>query len=324
MTVREVLAAYGVGPVEAILPLRGGHLHGGVLVLTPGGRLVLKRYRHRCTAAVQAEHRVMTFARRGGIPVPAVLPLPWGDTVLRVRQNLWAAQQYVPGRHVPPSRWRADQVRAVGRLLGRVQRVLAPYPHPLPDRATWWDRAETEARLVQLEVCLGRPGHEAMDELFRRHVRLMRRAWEQGAAPSPGRFRHLPWQAVHGDVYHENLLFGPEDGVVLLDWERAAFRPRVWDLVRAAFLLFLAPEPEAGLEATRELAAAYRRETGAEPEELTAGADMLLAVLAHDLWKYEEHYLRGRTDADPFAAGDHRVLAWLLGHKSRLQAALRG
>jgi Ser/Thr protein kinase RdoA (MazF antagonist) len=75
------------------------------------------------------------------------------------------------------------------------------------------------------------------------------------------------WRAValiHGDLKHDNLLVGPGDRVVVIDWEMAAIGDPAWDLAGIMCRPLLVDESEAGdwsddaIAVARALIGAYR------------------------------------------------------------------
>lgn len=315
--VARVCAAFGFGEPVAVARVRTGYLNRDEdVTLADGRRLFLKGSRHRDVRYVQAEHAVIAHAAARGVPTPLPLPAPDGGTVAVVDGTPWSAFPFVDGAMLAGP----DAPERQGAWLARTHHALADCP---TDGLTFaegplvWDTDATLAEMDALEArAIAREHNDAGDPFDR---------WTQGAfadlrrilrdAPPAHAFAWLPAQVIHGDFYPPNLLTDAAgEPAAVLDWEFAAVRPRVWDVLRAVAFTFLGVHGEAAdAAAARRCIAAYRAAHDLSADALAAGVQLYLWRTAHNLNKYRWHDERGPGPTDALASGDLALIAWLHG-----------
>jgi Ser/Thr protein kinase RdoA (MazF antagonist) len=180
-----------------------------------------------------------------------------------------------------------------------------------------WDTAVTLAEMDALEARATARERDGTNDPFDRWTHEAFAALRdvlRDAVP-PERFASLPAQVIHGDFYPPNLLTDGEGRLrAVLDWEFAAVRPRVWDVLRAVAFSFLGVHGEtADTAAARRCIAAYRTVQPLPADELAAGVQLYLWRTAHNLNKYRWHDERGPGPTDALAPGDLALTAWLHG-----------
>lgn len=192
-------------------------------VATPSGRLLAK-----WSIAAPRFPRLLETARLThwlhgrGLPVSAPVPALDGRLQVELDGVSMGLQRVIDGDLLDTAD--ANQVRAAGATLARLQDALAAYPEadrftgpagppePLPDRITGW-----------LDSRAGHLPAAARDAL---------RGMLAGAPAEP-----LPAQLVHRDFRAANLLFAGTEVAAVLDFEEAQLDHRVVELAHSAVLL---------------------------------------------------------------------------------------
>lgn len=114
--------------------------------------------------------------------------------------------------------------RCLGKLLGRVDRVLEPFRHPGETQAVLWDinRAGELARFLPLVA----------DADARRLVTRVLEDFEIRVRPL---LDELPWQVIHNDANPANVLASPkgDDIAGIIDFGDMLRAPRIFELAVA-------------------------------------------------------------------------------------------
>lgn len=208
---RAAVRAFGIDTAE-IDQIRSGLVSWHWRVRTPTERFVLRRcnpFRNR--TSILYEHGVLSHLGSAGWPVPVPIPAPGADTLLEVRDGLYALFPFMPGRSI----WPRDAGDAcwIGEVIARLHADTEPLTErgqrPGWDRlAAYWSRTwqPTWNRLEDalLELSSVRP--DLVVRIERHHEAFRRTDIGEG----------LPESVVHGDFYPANVLwFGGRLSAVL-------------------------------------------------------------------------------------------------------------
>jgi homoserine kinase type II len=268
-----------------------------VLVTTAIGRYALRSYRHTERTPVAREHAIIAHVRAHGLPAVGPLPLPDGGTILECNGRFHALFPQAPGRQLPRHALGPDEALAMGTCLGRLHRALADLP------AAWWvrrtfavDRDATLAGITRLEVAIqGRPTRDATDAAALAWLRGQRAWLLQRAAEDRLDLTSLAHQPIHGDYQESNLFFAPTRVSAVIDWDQTYAAPRAWEAVRTLHLAF-ACAPALCVP----FLAAYRAVLPLPLVDLDQAVAAYALKAGHDLWVYEEYYLRGNERVRQF------------------------
>jgi homoserine kinase type II len=288
MMTRELLAAWGVGPVHSAERPSSGTIHQTWLVSTGAGRLVLRGYRYEERAPVEREHALIAHAAARGLPVVAPLPLVSGGTILAHEGRFSALFPYADGEQVERAELGAVEASAMGRCLAALHRALADLPAGLlAPRPLAIDRAATLAEIERLLARAGRGDHP--HDAVVAHCLAGQREWiETLPAGAVADLDGLRFQPIHGDYTESNVFF--QNGAVsaIIDWDQAYLAPRAWEVVRTLHLAF-------GFDPllARPFLAGYRAVQPLPWAELDQAARAYGLMRAHDLWLYQWIYDRG-------------------------------
>ena len=273
----EVAArAYGIEGSASALP---GERDCNFRLDTAGGPLCLKVAHPLDTVAV-VEMQALALEHVGrvdpDVPVPRVVRTPGGDCVTDVdldgSTHAVLLVSYLPGVTSEPGRSSPAVRAAFGAVLGRLDRALRGFFHPLAGRSLLWD----VSRLAELRPYLH---HVAADR------RTMVGEWlgrfEGDIAPA---LVGLRAQVIHGDPNPANVLVDPQRTEVVtgvVDFGDMVHAPLVLDpAVAAAYQCFGAEDVA---QALAEFVDAYGAVNTLEPGELSLLPDLVSCRLVQSI-----------------------------------------
>lgn len=209
-------------------------------------------------AAVGAE--VQLFLQKRGFPTSEIIPTRWGRP-----GHLWDGQllvlyEYLEGGDCEPER----DAEAIGRLAGRLHRLMGEYPGPLPVRG----RGFYLDRYVDILRRKGHPRAEA-------YAAYGNALWE--------RLKALPTAPCHGDLYSGNIRRTPEGRLYVYDFDTACVGFPMYDLAlicdRTEYFRFDAANYGRSNRLLAGMLPAYREEAALSWEE--EGAFHALIAMQH-------------------------------------------
>ncbi|MGK5641009.1 phosphotransferase, partial [Streptomyces sp. URMC 126] len=175
------------------------------------------------------------------------------------------------------------------------------------------DPEDTYALIEELLVLVRRRPRDSFDELAEHRLVERRALLERHAhrRPPPAATPARGW--VHGDFHPLNLLYRDAEPAAIVDWDRLGVRPRAEEAVRAAVIFFLRPDGTLDFAKIRPYARAYRRTTGAGPEELAAAVHRVWWERLNDFWMLRWRYQLGDHRADPGFPASAALAVWWTG-----------
>jgi len=244
-TAEAVLRRYGLGASGRVENLPFGWRNRSVVVRTPRGRWVLKRYRDQWAIPTMVhEHSILRHLEAVGFPAVRVASTPDGETFVETDRGRFALFGFEDGVNVAgyllPRRRRLRLWGDAGRLLARLHRdvegfVPAGRHHlgfagPGGERArdlTWHLRALEDLAHAPDPTTGGEAGDHAR-WLRGNAARLADRivALDRTLAEAP-----LARSVIHGDYGIHNLLVHRDGSLTLHDFELARLDWRLIDLV---------------------------------------------------------------------------------------------
>jgi Ser/Thr protein kinase RdoA (MazF antagonist) len=286
--------------VIALSPLEGGAVNAGYRVSAADGDFHLKRYDGRIyqADAIRRSLEAQAYAGRSGIPVPTVRLNVQGDAITDLpRVGSVVLSTFIQGRHHRRGSIPASAASAMGRMLGTLHHVLAPFDEPRPYAVP--PPAEAQARLEGvLRQAERRPDRTAVDDVCCRVLRSKLDALQRHGQLAD-RFPPLLAQVTHGDYQETNILFDDADRIVgVLDFDNPRFYPRVVELSRVLSLDFL-PDGRLLPEADDLLVGYHDTGRLSEPEALLL-APLRLYLSCTGAWpitaRYEDPAYQPRWD----------------------------
>ncbi len=234
----DFLKAYDVGSAVAFEGILDGVENTNYFLTTTGGRHVLTLFEATPVTALPYSLALMAHLAAHGIPAPRPRAARDGAVLGTLCGRPAALVERLPG-HSPAHPTQA-QCAALGRLLGRMHLAVADFGlRRASTRGADW-RAATAARLATRAA-------PADLTLITEEISVQTRA----------PFAGLPEGAVHGDLFHDNVLFDGDALSGVIDFYYAAQAPFVYDLaVAVADWCFIDGRCEDGR--ARALLGAYR------------------------------------------------------------------
>lgn len=286
--------AWQLPPIRASWPPETGTVHQTRLFATDDGQRYawrIYRYPAEDRERIVQEHALSVFVRAHGLPAIMPLPLPTGATIYEHEGCFSALFPYAEGYQVRRGHLSENKIVAMGRFLGELHQVLRDFPGNV---FTWRpfevDQPTILAKLGELEQAIAT--HD-QDESRHRVLSLLaqRRAWLREAdPPDMHAFSKLEAQLIHGDYQETNLFFADGKVSAIIDWDQAYIAPRAWEILRALHYV-----GKLDADFCRTFLAAYRQMLPLTQDELNTAAEVYGWLQAHNLWVYEELYLRGNT-----------------------------
>jgi Ser/Thr protein kinase RdoA (MazF antagonist) len=231
--VRTVAAAYGL-TTDPTPPRRMGGAINHVLRLgTEDGDVIVRIHRPETTPErLAAVHRVQESLRAAGLPIPAILRTPVGETWIAVDGRLVEVLEFVPGGHEVRT-WQDAKTSftALGRLHAALRSIDAPDLPPPP----FGCYAPPETALALLAATESGFRAEAADPNYPRATDVRR-----ATAALLGRLlaarqtyeRDLPRTLVHGDFVGFNVLIDEDRVIAILDFDRLSEGDRIFEIAR--------------------------------------------------------------------------------------------
>lgn len=208
------LDGYDLGEVQAFEGILDGVENTNYFLTTRRGRYVLTLFESTPAAALPYCLALMSHLAARGVPAPCPVTGRDGASLRELCGRPAALVERLPGGSVP--RPTLTQCASLGELLARMHLAVADFtPRRVSTRGADW-RALTTARLMS------RAGPTDLS-LLREELSLQ--------ATNP--FAGLPGGAVHGDLFHDNLLFDGHSPCGVIDFYYAADEAFVYDLAVA-------------------------------------------------------------------------------------------
>lgn len=220
----EIADAYGLGVTGCTL-LRS-FVNDVYAISTPGGRYVLKVYRHGfwSPGEVAWELELTRHLLCSGVPVPEVVPLADGRVLGVIDapegQRAYALTTFVESAAKPRPPFTDDLYRQFGAVIAALHTAGDSFTSTYPRRS--FDLAATlvEPLGLVLAELAAQPEDRAVIQALGDEARHRIEAFIAGG---------LDWGVVHGDVTMDNVFFGPA-GLVIVDFDLAGPGYRASDL----------------------------------------------------------------------------------------------
>lgn len=300
---------WGIPPIHTVQEPAYGTLNRIYLLTTVSGTFVLRAYRYPATerGAVKAEHELIAYARRHGLPAIAPLALAGNtqETIYEHNQQLFALFPHAPGFQTPRQHLTIEHAAAMGEMLATLHQRLANYPHTrVTHRSLDVDTPSALATIDQLLTLLQakekpeQVDRQALKRLQQRKAYLVQASYYQDAVHFPDE-----QQVIHGDYHDANLFFDDVSKEreqraysvsAIIDWEKAFVAPRTYEVLRTLQYSF-----SMQTEHTQAFLQAYHRLRPLSLAELDAAAIAYGAITDHQLWLYTAYYFEQNTRVKP-------------------------
>jgi Ser/Thr protein kinase RdoA (MazF antagonist) len=327
--VAGLLDRYGLQPETSLRPTRSpGGRGASYVVETPGGRLLLKRYKPNVGPdAIRGERSILAELARCGVPAPRLHAARDGDTWVEVTGARYAAFDYMEGYEHPHEQllWPPDRRTfevAAGSALAAFHDALdgfepaAHNPNGFAGRDgervrdLVWFRERLDEITGDRGAAADDPSHDALAWVSRELPRIDQRLAEA----------NLPRAVIHGDYGPYNLLVRRGKPIVIIDLELSRVDWRLTDLA-GALPHFAQRRVGFDIGAARRFVAGYRRRADLPASEMALLPDVLTFLSlrrAVVCWTRAGEHGRGRWTAEAAArlrlarellAGTHPIVA---------------
>jgi Ser/Thr protein kinase RdoA (MazF antagonist) len=221
LTPDRVLDAVEVGGLRCTgrcLPLRAFENRVYEIELDDDRRIVVKFYRpgRWSRDTILDEHGFLADLAEAEVPAVSPMDLGTGQTLLEIDGIFYAAFTKIRGRML--DELDDENLRRIGRLIGRMHAVGAARPAPHRPRFTMEDRVHAPLALLE-------KGGFLPSALAGRYRDVVLRIAEKFAEP----LGRVPAQRIHGDLHIGNILWSV-DGPILVDFDDFVTGPPVQDL----------------------------------------------------------------------------------------------
>lgn len=211
------LAPYGLGRLLEFQGIAAGTENSNFFVDLEGGEYVLTLIERGPREDMGFFIALLDVLHGAGLPVPYALRTADGTALGELAGLPALLQPRLPGRHV--ARPNPHHCRAVGELLARLHLATREATILRPsDRGLDWMLAEGPLQALRLD-----------DDA----CRLLRTALEEIVHLRP-RLEQLPQANLHGDLFHDNVLFDGNHLSGVIDFYNACSGPMLYDLAIAA------------------------------------------------------------------------------------------
>ncbi len=305
--IRETL-----GSSFVLKPLVGGLLNQNFIVATSSTKFVFKVYRpEMATEKVDEMHRIMSHCSRRDIP------LAFPIATYRVADHVAALYPYIEGENVTRFGNAIKTVGLMGEMLGRVDKALDSFRSavskpPSIELATW-DPAKTIEEIVQIRRAAKYSRGEAR-EIVEQAIVIYEDIIAQGDWDKT-RFAKLPVKLCHNDFHTNNVLMRDNKLVAVLDWEKAGWDWRAFEIMRSITFNCRKSDRELDWNLVRAYIHGYRKHHFLTALERELAFDTGVFKMFFSLWTIKQ-YLAGQKELKANILRRARLLPYLFKHRS--------
>ena len=247
------LAPYGLGRLLAFEGIAAGTENSNFFVSLERGEYVLTLVERGPRDDLGFFVALLDVLHGAGLPVPYALRTADGRAIGELAGLPALLQPRLPGRHVAAPH--PQHCQAVGELLARLHLATRTETLERPsDRGLAWMLAEGPLQALRLDDAGRLLLKAALEEIVRLRPRL----------------EQLPQANLHGDLFHDNVLFDGNHLSGVIDFYNACSGPMLYDLAIAANDWCVAPDGSFDLPRLHALLGGYAalRPFGAAEAEL--------------------------------------------------------
>ncbi len=302
-----------LGGAFTLRPLMGGLLNQNYVVET--GRdttcFVLKIYRPEIQQEkVEEMHRLMTHCSRRGIPLS--LPI----STYRLAGHVAALYPYIEGENATRFGNTLKNVGLMGEMLGRVDKALDTFrssvTKPASIELAKWDPAKTLNEMADIRRAAKHRRGEVR-EIVERALVIYERIMAEGDWDKT-RFTKLPVKICHNDFHINNVLMRDNKLVAVLDWEKAGWDWRAFEIMRTITFNCRKSDRELDWTLVRAYVRGYRQYASFTTRERELAYDAGVYKLFFSLWAMKQ-YLAGHKECKANVLRRARLLPYLFKHR---------
>ena len=215
----DVVDDYGLVKLIAVSGIPNGSVNTNYRLETPRGRHLLRIDEVKGELDVKRELDFLVYLRKHGFPCPQPLADRKGRLYRESGGKCLSVYRWLDGQLVPADSLGTPRLETVGRALADLHLIGKSYKKGIENRFTY-------ERVAQLYAEV----RERLPPYFRKMVRTLD---DEVSYLQSYLENKLPRGVIHGDVFHDNLLFKGDKLVAMLDFEAACRGKFIFDLATA-------------------------------------------------------------------------------------------
>jgi len=215
----DIVEDYGLVKLVAASGIPTGSVNTNYCLETARGRHLLRIDEVKGELDVKRELDFLVYLRKYGFPCPQPIADRKGRWYRESGGKCLSLYRWLDGQLVPADRLGTPRLETVGRALADLHLIGKSYKKGIENRFTY-DRVSQ----LYAEV------RERLPPYFRKMVRTLD---DEVAYLQHYLENKLPRGVIHGDLFHDNLLFKGEKLVAILDFEAACRGKFIFDLATA-------------------------------------------------------------------------------------------
>jgi Ser/Thr protein kinase RdoA (MazF antagonist) len=291
--------------------LAGGLLNHNFIVGTKSAKFVLKIYRSEITREKLDEtHRIMAHCVKRDIPVS--LPM----ATCQVADHVAALYPFIEGTAAPKFKNSIRNVEHMGEMLGRVDKALDTFKSMLTKppsiELARWDVDNTLKDIVEIRRAAKRRRVDVRDTVettLHVYERILAAGdWDKT------RFAKLPVKLCHNDFHGGNLVVRDNNIVAVLDWEKAGWEWRAFEIMRSITFNCRKSDRELDWNLVRAYISGYRKHESFTTIERELAYDAGVYKMFFSLWAIKQ-YLAGHMECKANVLRRARLLPYLFKHR---------
>src|SRR5262245_5598544 len=217
--VADIVEDYGLVKLSALTAIAEGSVNSNFCLETQRGRFLLRIDEVTGELDVKRELDLLLYLRKHGFQCPQPVTDRKGRLYRESRGKCLSLYRWLDGQVVRPDRLTSPRLENVGRALADLHLIGKSYKKGIENRFTY-------ERVSQLYAEV----REQLPPYFRKMVRTLD---DEVAYLQHYLENKLPRGVIHGDLFHDNLLFKGEKLVAILDFEAACRGKFIFDLATA-------------------------------------------------------------------------------------------
>jgi homoserine kinase type II len=215
----QIVEDYGLGKLLVSDGVPRNSINTHYLLNTARGKFLLKIDEVKSELEVKREIDLLLFLRKHAFPCPQPLPDRKGRQYRELGGKCISLYRHIEGDTFDPSEMSFAQLEDVGRELAALHLIGKGYKKGIENRFSF-------ERIFELY----RDIREKLPSYFKKVTRTLDEEVEYLRYYLEGK---LPKGIIHGDLFHENLLFKSGKVVAILNFEAACRGKFVYDLATA-------------------------------------------------------------------------------------------
>lgn len=280
--VTKALKLYGVSPTRIYTPQKG-YRNSNYKIDTQHGALNLILYKREpdMLARIRRTNNVGNYVAAHDLPARQTA----NSRILQIKSptqtRFFALYHYLPGKTIPWEAYTMEHLKILGKTMSDMHAILAMYPAELPSVAQ-------ELRALNSRMLAYFADNNVQRALSQK---LGLRFNVVDFTEVIDTCQKLPGaQALHMDFVRGNILFEDTHVTGILDFEKAAYGPTVFDVARTlAFLLVDCKYKPAAKVYKYFLRSGYNKRGSVRFAHWNALEKLLPFFLLHDFYKFLRH-----------------------------------